>query len=337
MKRRTALEYKRRVDRLLTWEDGYLTELLAVPGLEPCADSPVLGTEQLVARDAELRRSVLDLAQSEVVLDPRNTMDTLPEFYVTQQRVMRGTRRSVKSLAKNRGLTRMSVGGGFIAELESRARDLGISNLGYCKVPPHLVFRGRKVAYSNAIVCVQEMKRCEIETAPADPAGIEAMRVYANLGKAMNSLADWMRDRGVPVQASHPLGGSALYTALAVEANLGYWGRSGLLITPQFGIRQRFGVMFTPVEDLPFAAANEHEWVLDYCDRCNKCLRSCPGEAILEKAVPNTEKVFTSIDIMKCYPRFAITAGCSVCVKVCPFSRGSYDSIKKSLERRQRA
>ena len=130
IKRRIALEYRRMVDQLLSWEDKYLEELLAGPGLEALAESPSLGTEKLVARDAELRQSALAAAERGIELDLRNMMDILPEFHVFRQRIKRGTRRSVKSLAENRGLSRARVDKGFTTELESKARNLGISKLG---------------------------------------------------------------------------------------------------------------------------------------------------------------------------------------------------------------
>lgn len=329
IKKRIALESKRNVDALLHWDDKRQGGPRVAEGIDALADSPVSGTSQLTDCDRELRRAVSELADATVDIDPARMMDMLPEFYVYMMRVKRGIRRAERSLCENRGLERVEVDPEFIADLEKTARDLGISRLGYCEVPRHLIFRGRQVAYPHAIVCMQEMKRSEIETAPADPAGMEAMRVYANLGVAMNSLADWIRERGIAAAVSHPLGGSTLYTALGAEAGLGYRGRSGLLITPEFGTRQRLGIITTPAEGLPFQGGNQHEWVLDFCDSCNKCVRACPAGAIRDDVARNGRGVFTSIDFKRCYPYFAITAGCSVCVKVCPFSRGSYAGIKE--------
>lgn len=284
--------------------------------------------ERLMGRLGELRPDIRKLGWKETGFTLRTMADGFPELAVYLLRIRRGLKRSYRSLPENRGRARTEVDDAFVTELKARARDLGISALGFCRVSPRYILRGRYVLYPNTIVCLQEMKRCEMETAPGHPAALETMRVYANLGRAMNDLAGWMRSRGVAAQVGHPFGGLALYPALAADAGLGYRCRTGLLVTPEFGQRQRIGAIYTPLENLPFPARNEHEWVLEYCDSCNACIRACPGDAILERAVPNVEIVVTSVDNAKCFPWFALKGGCSVCIKVCPFSRGQYERLK---------
>ena len=40
---------------------------------------------------------------------------------------------------------------------------------------------------------------------------------------------------------------------------------------------------------------------------------------------------------MKCAPWFSLWLGCSICVKVCPFSRLPYERIKRAWEEREAA
>ena len=154
----------------------------------------------------------------------------------------------------------------FYNELKRQAREAGIDLVGFTRVPADLVFQGKHVLYPNAIVCAQEMKRSAIEQAPRAAAGMEALHVYADLGESMNRLAGFLRSRGIPCQVSHPLGGLLLYPALAARAGLGYFGRQGLLITPEFGVRQRLGIILVPLEDMPWGDPDRHRWVLDFCD-----------------------------------------------------------------------
>ena len=314
------------------WAVRYLEKGCRAGALEAPADAPEYAMELLMERIRELMPEIRRLGWKETGFTPRTMADGFPELAVYLLRIRRGLKRSYLSLPENRGLERAFADDAFVAELKTRARDLGISALGFCRVNPRYVLRGRYVLYPNAIVCLQEMKRCEMETAPGHPAALETMRVYANLGRAMNELVDWMRSRGVAAQAGHPFGGLALYPALAADAGLGYRCRTGLLVTPQFGQLQRIGAIYTPDENLPFAGANEHEWVLEYCDSCDACIRACPGDAILERAVPNVEGIVTSIDNDRCFPWFALKGGCSVCIKVCPFSRGQYESLRQTSQ-----
>ncbi len=270
--------------------------------------------------------------------NPRVLRETGAETFSTFLKVRRGVLKSYGSLEANPGLsTTTAPGKGFYNELKIEAREAGIDLVGFTRVPADLVFRGKRVLYPNAIVCAQEMKRSAIEQAPRAAAGLEALHVYADLGESMNSLADFIRSRGIPCQVSHPLGGLALYPALAARAGLGYFGRHGLLITPEFGVRQRLGVIFTPLSDMPWGDPDGHRWVLDFCGHCDLCRKRCPGQAIHPRAVPNAGEVFTSIDNMKCTPWFALWLGCSVCVKVCPFSRLPYERVKRAWEKREPA
>ncbi len=312
---------------------SYHKKYAYAPGVDALPDSPRDAFGELYKQKEELYREIKKIGFKEMGLDLQNLIDNVPELGVYMSRIRRGVKRSYLSLEENRGLTRTIVDDAFISSLEKRAREVGISEIGFCQVPRSLIFRDCKILYPNAIVCTQEMKRSEMETAPETGAQLETLRVYANLGRAMNELGDWMRDQGVAAQVGHPYRGVVVYPPLAGDANLGYRGRTGLLITPRFGMRQRIGAIFTSIENLPLPERNEHEWVLDYCDTCNLCVRECPGDAILDKSVINRDGVYTSIDKTKCFPWFFLKGGCSICVKVCPFSRESYERIKSARER----
>jgi epoxyqueuosine reductase len=317
-------------------EEGFLAE--RHPGaIEAPPDAPRRADEPFHQKTGFILRGVEADPSARPGFNPRGLKNDGLETASAFLKVRRGVLESYRSLRANQGLRATSAGEVFYTELKKQARDCGIDMIGFTRVPEHLIFRGKKVLYPNAVVCVQEMKRSAIEQAPGAAAGMEAMHVYADLGESMNRLAGFIRSRGVPCQASHPLGGLVLYPALAAQAGLGYFGRQGLLITPRFGVRQRLGVILTPLTDMPWGDPEEHRWVLDFCDQCDLCLKRCPGQAIYRKAVPNTPDVFTSIDNMRCTPWFSLWLGCSICVKVCPFSRVPYERIKQAYEKREAA
>ena len=143
-------------------------------------------------------------------------------------------------------------------------------------------------------------------------------------------LTRHLRQKGYGTQGGHPLGGLVLYPPLAVAAGLGWMGRHGLLITPQFGPRQRIGAIFTSIENLPIAENNPHSWIPGFCDKCGRCIRTCPSKAICENPVIHESKRRTHIIREKCLPVFVTQEGCTVCVKECSFNRRSYDDIRKS-------
>ncbi len=163
------------------------------------------------------------------------------------------------------------------------------------------------------------MKEKEIETAPRIRAGIEAWRVYTDLGDAACRLAETLHERGFGAQVSHPLGGILLYPPLGVLAGFGWQGRAGNLITPRFGPRQRLAAVLTDAELPPKEQAAEVG--RQFCIDCGMCVKACPTGAILAEPVRNGEGVWTRIDVTRCFPKFAAAHGCGVCLKVCPMGR----------------
>jgi len=215
--------------------------------------------------------------------------------------------------------------------------------IGFTPLPAELVFKGKAVLFKYALVCVQEMDKEEISHAPELRAGAEVMRVYNSLGNAVNDIAEWLRkEHGVVCQSNHPLGGLTNTTPLAAMAGLGWQGRSGLLITPQFGTRHRIATIFLEEKLFDFTYTDEHCWIEKFCEKCGKCLKSCPSGAIYEKkqtslkGISFIDETKTCIDREKCFPYFNKTMGCSICIKVCPFSQceGVYEKLKSNAQRR---
>ena len=160
------------------------------------------------------------------------------------------------------------------------------------------------------------------------------METYDSLGKAANKVTDFLRKHGYSAMAGHALGGMAQYPPLAQKAGLGWIGKHGLLITPEFGPRLRLAAVYTSIENLPFSESNEHEWIADYCECCGVCARRCPPKAIYETPIVHSPERVTHIDREACFPYFIEHYGCSICIKVCPFNRRDYSDIKDRFETR---
>ncbi len=91
--------------------------------------------------------------------------------------------------------------------------------------------------------------------------------------------------------------------------------RNGLLITPEYGQRQRIAPIFVEAPIFAFTDSDEHRWIEDYCALCHRCQKTCPTGAILEEKILGTETipgigpVETAIVREKCYPYFNATSG----------------------------
>jgi len=240
---------------------------------------------------------------------------------------------SIKSLGKNHQNPTNKIAEKQLQELENYALSIGIGKIGFAKISRELIFQERAISYDNAIVLIMEMDKVAISKAPSLETFKMVFQTYDSLGIATNKLADYLRENNFNAHASHPLGGQVLYPPLAKKAGLGWTGTHGLLITPQFGARQRISVIFTNIENLPFAEINEHEWIQDFCDKCKKCVRTCPANAILKIPIIHPSKRETHIERSKCLHYFVDNQGCSVCLKNCVFSNKDYYRIKEKIKK----
>ena len=115
---------------------------------------------------------------------------------------------------------------------------------------------------------------------------------------------------------------------------------NGILITPEFGPRQRIAPIFIEGQIFKYTDSNKHFWIEEYCKICRICQRECPVDAILDEKIISVENVpgigsmRSCIDREKCFPYFGKTLGCSICIKVCPFSNGknSYEKLKSLIK-----
>ncbi|MFW9770088.1 MAG: 4Fe-4S binding protein [Candidatus Thorarchaeota archaeon] len=244
-------------------------------------------------------------------------------------------KKAVKSLPDNPAKAPSESSPEFLDRLVEYARSVGVDSIGFSKLRREEIFQEQGILHENAIVLTQEMDWEKIEAAPSRPTMVMIMRTYNTLGIAANKIAEYLRAHGFSAQAGHPLGGLALYVPLALRAGLGWVGRNGLLITPEFGPRVRIAAVYTNIENLPFAEINVHSWISDYCSTCGLCIRKCPAGAIQDEPITHDSGRMTFVTLDKCFPYFAEYYGCSICIKVCPFNRQSYTDLKTKHEARR--
>ena len=227
---------------------------------------------------------------------------------------------TVKSLKNNPDDLKIISEDDFIEKLENYAHSIGIDRVGYTKVPSEFIFKDKSVLFENTIVLIMEMDKKSINDAPSPQTQEMGIVIYDELGKKTNMIAQFLRKNGFAAHANHPAGGIVMYPHLAEVAGLGCRGRHGMLITPEFGPRQRISTVFTSVRNLPFNRGNEHSWIPDFCDKCGSCVRKCPDNAILEEKLPDGE-IRTKIIKELCH-------GCTICMRECQFNKREYMQIK---------
>lgn len=216
----------------------------------------------------------------------------------------------------------------FIRKLETLARQAGVKDLRYIKVPPNAIFRDKGIPYPYAIIYTVEMDKEPIDTSPSFESQHEVMRGYMNLAVIANRMTAFIQKQGFAAYPGTALGGVTDYVHLGELAGLGAIGYHGLLITPGEGARLRIGTIYTNISNLPIQTTNEHLWVRDFCASCKKCVRKCPVKAIYDQPKPRGDGGMQCIDHATCRTFFTQQYGCAVCLAICPFSQVGYETVK---------
>ena len=245
--------------------------------------------------------------------------ETTKEFSKYLRGTFKGFQEANKTKYNNKDNHKTVTNSEFWSNFELKAKEIGIDLIGYTPVLENYIFKDLPVVGKNAIVLGMEMKWEKIKTAPSIHCGIEAFRVYYELGKKAIELTEFLQSNGYKSEAHHPFGGKLLFTAHAVQANLGIMGRNGLVVTPDFGSRQRWS-MITTDADLPVKNEVDLSSLEEFCENCGVCVKSCLGKAAFDKPIEKVEGsgIITHIDRTKCIESLLENNYCSVCLKVCP-------------------
>lgn len=216
-------------------------------------------------------------------------------------------------------------------ELKAYLNDLDLTVYGFTKVESNNIFINRGILYDNAIVISLQMPIEIIEKAPS----FETMKMiedtYSQTGEIVNRIAGYLRKHGFGAQAGPGLGGMTNYPMLAKDAGMGEFGRNGLLISPQSGACHRLAVVYTSINNFPHNETNDHSWIKEYCKNCGLCIKKCLGRAILETPEITIDTRIRHIEYDKCMSCFNKNFGCSVCIKICPFTKIGYQKLYETF------
>lgn len=236
-------------------------------------------------------------------------------------------KKTVKTITEGMDSPKTEISREELLELETYCRNLGINAIGYAKVPRKYIFQNKAIRYENAIVLAMKMDKEKLALAPSKETGVMVHKTYNKLGKVSLRIARKLKEKGFGVHTGHPLMGQVLYPALAVKAGMGWHGKHGMLITPEFGPTVRLTAIYTSITNLPFSKENPHAWIEGFCKNCKLCMKKCPPKAILNKSDVDTNGLIKATDTEKCFLEFAENQGCSICLKTCLFNQRGYEKL----------
>ncbi len=220
--------------------------------------------------------------------------------------------------------------------LKKLMEDLGIKSYGSCLLESEDIYAGNGIPHPHALVISIPMDKEIFRTVPSMEAQIEVMRVYGETGHGVNEISRFLRERGYTAAPNHSMGGSVDYAKAGKKAGLGYLGRNGMLLTPESGSCHRLAVVYTSITnwDQFLPPRKDYSWMGEFCDRCGKCVKSCPSAAI--RQVPEVDD-FGNVSVVeyeKCCSGFS-HYGCGVCIGECPFTKIGYDKLEMIYRRKQ--
>lgn len=173
-----------------------------------------------------------------------------------------------------------------------------------------------------AVVFALEMDLALVAASPRAPVIVETGKQYIEAAKISILMANFIRRLGYSARA-HIAGSNyqVMLPPLGWEAGMGELGRLGILITTKYGPRARLGLVTT---DMPLKPDGPTvSGIQDFCEKCQKCARNCPAQAIpYGKKKEESGVLKWVLNREECY-RFWRKSGtdCAMCLYVCPFSK----------------
>lgn len=204
--------------------------------------------------------------------------------------------------------------------VRQQAEILGVEAVGFAAMRPDWYYDGKDKPWRMIIVLGLAMDYSLMSQAPDVAAGAHVVREYARGMKASKDLTAWIRQQGHAAEPEHgPFAGDLTLIPAAIAAGLGELGKHGSLINRDMGSCFRLAAVLT---DLPLPVdAPDDFGADDFCAKCQLCTTRCPPSAILPDKQTVRGQTKWYVDFDRCLPYFNETAGCGICLAVCPFSR----------------
>lgn len=139
----------------------------------------------------------------------------------------------------------------------------------------------------SVVVVAAPHSRSAIASRNIQVAQYDVIHAYGEAARASHAVAAWLERRGhgavavpafIPIDMAPPkngMQGAVDWRGAAVQAGLGGYGESGLLVTKEFGPAVRIGGVATTADVEAGAPPAETP-----CTRCHECIKACPVGAL---------------------------------------------------------
>ncbi len=191
--------------------------------------------------------------------------------------------------------------------------------------------RDDKMPYDTVLMLGMEMDKALVEQIPNPRDKLFDFEVYVQSGIRIFKVAKFIRSKGHRCYARVAADLWIKYPPHAINAGLGELGAQGVVITPQYGPRQRWAMIGIDADievDRPVDLG-----MAEYCDACRICIKACPGKAITEERLWWRGVYKRKIIDSRCYPYFKKYHGCGICIKVCPINRFGYEACMDAFRK----
>ncbi|WP_409199001.1 4Fe-4S binding protein [Methanobrevibacter acididurans] len=228
------------------------------------------------------------------------------------------------SKVKNPNKPNLNIDDNIINELKSLIKKLGLLDIAYINDLNDLWLEDNDFGFNGAIVLTMEMYDKILSTNPGSLAKSFNDELYENFGNLTYEVSDFLRLNGFETFVAPPNGDIINFSKLGERAGLGCVGKSGLLISPSFGPKEKISAILVNISNLPIEKSNNYSWIREYCNFCGKCVKACPHNALIKN------KDFVDLDSSSCV---GCSEACTECIKVCPFYLKAYDDVKLKFDK----
>lgn len=218
-------------------------------------------------------------------------------------------------------------------EIKDFAATVGYGLCGFTKIDRRFIAEGRddKFPYDTAVVLGMEMDFNLLEEAPDPGKRLFDFEVYVESGRRVFEVASFIRSKGYRCFARVPFDGWVKYPPHAIMAGLGELGAQGVVITKEYGPRQRWAMISVDADIEPDDPVDLG--MAKYCDDCMRCVKACPGDAISHERIWWRGVKKRKNNDTRCYPYFKKYEGCGICLKVCPINKHGYDACMEAYKK----